>query len=413
MLMTGGHPQNVSLAEKLDVGRFSARYSLISLLQQKPREVVRLIELEDVALVIRPTPPAPLAPQPPKKGGPLRILPITPQRVDIRNINVLIRRTDGDWAVRNFGINLQADQTGALTCGELSLQPLADWKNLRAGLRIQAETLHLSGLSLPPYLAIDELNVDAHQLTLGKLTASVTGKTFDAPLRIDASLDSQTNETLIVGALQITGLNLQPLQQVVSLPVTGSIPVLNLSLKGDIERPRSLGGHLVITGEQIRYRDQQVDDFGLRIGLIEGKGTIDQCVLNAGSNRVSLAGNFLLPASSNAFANELVAHIGIAAAFFEPARILPNLQFNTLVVGNAQVEGGQASALIRLFNTNLKQAGLEVPVTEATIGAVAQLPLPASIWPGCAGLVDARVNDMRRKNRSGCQGPSRYIGYPH
>src|SRR6202011_6166106 len=70
-------PANHTLPiERLDVRRFTARYSLWSLLQQKPNEVVHLIELKDVNLIIRPIPPAPQ--EPPKKGG--RILPIIPQR---------------------------------------------------------------------------------------------------------------------------------------------------------------------------------------------------------------------------------------------------------------------------------------------------------------------------------------------
>ncbi|MGA8480289.1 MAG: hypothetical protein WB696_20170, partial [Chthoniobacterales bacterium] len=102
-------PANHTLPiEKLDVRRFLARYSLLSLLQQKPDEVVRLIELKDVNLVIRPTPPSTTAPPQPSKskGGPLRVLPIIPQRIDLSNVNVQIRRTEGDLVVRNFGINL-------------------------------------------------------------------------------------------------------------------------------------------------------------------------------------------------------------------------------------------------------------------------------------------------------------------
>ena len=150
-------PANHTLPiERLDIGRFSARYSLLSLLQQKPGEVVHLIELKDVNLVIRPTPPttAALPKASPSKGGPLRILPIIPQRIDISNINIQVRRTEGDLVVQNFGINLTANRPGSLTCGELALPPVADWKDLKAGLTIQENVLHLTGLSLSPFLAI-------------------------------------------------------------------------------------------------------------------------------------------------------------------------------------------------------------------------------------------------------------------
>src|SRR5260370_3759027 len=148
-------------------------------------------------------------------------------------------------------------------------------------------------------------------------------------------------------------------------------------------------------GERIRYQEQQIDDFDLRVSLTKGKGTVDRCLLNAGLNRVSLDGNFLLPTHSNAFIDEFVAHIGIAAAMVEPARFLPILQSNSLIVGSAQIEGGNASGKIHFFNAGLKLASIEVPRVEATLCAVARLPLPKELWSGCAAVLDAGVSDKR------------------
>ena len=391
-------PANHTLPiERLDIGRFSARYSLLSLLQQKPGEVVHLIELKDVNLVIRPSPPTTAAlPKPsPSKGGPLRILPIIPQRIDVSNINVQIRRPEGDWVIQNLGINLTANRPGTLTCGELALPPVADWKDLKAGLTIEESVLHLTGLSLGPIAAIDQLIVDASHLSTGKIVGSVAGKTFDAPLRIDASFDSEATQNRLVGTVQIAHLNLQPLQQIIKVPITGSIPILDLSINVDLDHPRSLNGRAVLVGEKIRYQEQQIDDFDLRINVTEGKGAIDRCLLNAGLNRVSLGGNFLLPAHSEDFVDELVAHIGIAAVLLDPTRFFPGLQSNCFIAGNAQIADGNASTTIHLTNAGLKQGVIELPLSEATICAVARLPLPEDLGSGLAAVVDARVNNTK------------------
>jgi len=84
-----------------------------------------------------------------------------------------------------------------------------------------------------------------------------------------------------------------------------------------------------------------------------------------------------------------------AAALLEPARFVPNLQSNSLIAGNANIESGNASATIHLFNAGLKLASIQVPRVEATVCAVAQLPLPKDLWSGCAAVLDAGVNDTK------------------
>jgi autotransporter translocation and assembly factor TamB len=389
-------PSNHTLPiERLDIRRLAARYSLLSLVQQKPSEVVRLLELKDVNLVIRPTPPSPAPPPQPAQAGPLRVLPIIPQRIDFSNINVRVRRDQGDYVIENFGINLTANRPGSLTCSELALPPVANWRDLKAGLAIQENVLHLTGLSLPPFIAIDQLAVDASHLSTGKLMGSISGKTFDAPLRIDTSLDSQTNQNLLVATAQVARLDLHPFQQFTNLPITGSIPILDLSISGDLNQPRSLNGRAVLVAERIRYQEKQLDDVDLRLNIAEGKGTVERCLVNAGLNRVSVSGNFLLPTHANAFLDEFVAHVGIAGAFLEPTRFVPALQSQSLILGNAQIQGGNASTTIHLFNAGLKQANLQVPRIDATVCAVARLPLPQDLWSGCAAVVDAGANDTK------------------
>jgi translocation-and-assembly-module (TAM) inner membrane subunit TamB-like protein len=389
-------PSNQTLPiERLDIRRFTARYSLLSLLQQKPSEVVRLIELQDVNLVIRPTPPSSTPPAQPTQAGPLRVLPIIPQRIDVSNINVRVRRAQGDLVVENFGINLTANRPGSLTCSEFALPPMAPWKDLKAGLAIQEDVLHLTGLSLLPFIAIDQLTVDASHLSAGRLVASVSGKTFDAPLRIDTSLSSQATQNLLVATAQVARLDLHSFEQFTNIPFTGSIPMLDISLNGDLNHPRSLNGRAILIGEKIRYQEKQIDDLDLRVNVTEGKGTVERCLVNAGLNRVSVSGNFLLPTHANAFIDEFVAHVGIAGALLEPARFVPALHSQSLIWGNSQIQGGNASTTIHLFNAGLKQANLQVPRINATICAVARLPLPQDLWSGCAAVVDAGVNDTK------------------
>jgi autotransporter translocation and assembly factor TamB len=387
-------PANQTLPiEKLEVRRLVARYNLFNLLQQKPDEIVRLIELKDVNLVVRPTPPTP--PEPAKPSSAIHILPVLPQRIDINNVNVRVRRSDGDLVIQNFGINLVTGQPGTLTCGELALPPLGDWQRLRAGLLIKGGVIQLTTLALPPLLTIDQLSLDATRLAAGKLVIAVAGNTLNAPLRIDASLDSQTTQNRLTGAVQLEHLSLRPLQQMMNRRIEGSIPVIDISFDGDLNQPRSLAGHAVILGERFRYQDYQIDDLSLSVHLANGKGTIDRCLLNAGSNRVSLSGDFVLPPHMDAFVDEFTAHFGLAAALVEPARFIPNLQSSTFILGSGQVEAGQANAIFRFRNGQLKQGMVEVPQVEAIVGAVARLPLPNDLWSGCAALVEARVNGTK------------------
>src|SRR5215469_6946688 len=83
--------------ERLDLGRFVARYNLLSLPKKDFLNLIELVELKDVVAIVRPVPGAP-----PPKSGPIRFTPIIPKKIDIRNVNVTVRQATGKIDLQNL-----------------------------------------------------------------------------------------------------------------------------------------------------------------------------------------------------------------------------------------------------------------------------------------------------------------------
>ena len=103
-------PENTKLPlERVDAKRIALRYNLFSLLKKDFLNVVELVELKDVDIVIRPTS------EPPQKNpNGLRIPVILPKKIDIQDVNLIVRNEGGDLEVKKLALGISAGIGGVL-----------------------------------------------------------------------------------------------------------------------------------------------------------------------------------------------------------------------------------------------------------------------------------------------------------
>jgi hypothetical protein len=116
--------------ERLDAKRIGVRYNLFSLLKKDFLNVVELIELKDITVVV---PQGPM----PQQNAPtsLRIPSIIPKKIDVQDVNLIVRGDKGDLEVRKFALAFQQDQEGSLACESLRIPGVGAWNQVHAGLR--------------------------------------------------------------------------------------------------------------------------------------------------------------------------------------------------------------------------------------------------------------------------------------
>jgi hypothetical protein len=132
-------PENTKLPlERVDAKRIALRYNLLNLLQKNYLKVIELVELKSVDLVVRPTAPGP---PPQKNPAGLRIPIILPEKIDIQDVNLMVRNPGGDLEVKQLGLQFEQGTVGHLGCGALRIPPLGGWNNIQAGLRYENSKL--------------------------------------------------------------------------------------------------------------------------------------------------------------------------------------------------------------------------------------------------------------------------------
>jgi hypothetical protein len=124
-------PENSkSPLEHVDGERIGVRYNLFSLLKKDYLNVIELVELKDISIVVPQGPP-------PQQQGPtsLRIPAIIPKKIDIQDVNLIVREESGDLEVRKFALAFQQGEEGYLGCESLRIPGIGTWNQVRAGLR--------------------------------------------------------------------------------------------------------------------------------------------------------------------------------------------------------------------------------------------------------------------------------------
>ena len=370
--------------ERLDLGRLAVRYNLLSLTKKDFLNLIELVELKDTVAVVRPSTGVP----PPKSqpSGPIRLTPIIPKKIDIRNVNATVRQATGDIDLQNLAVAFQQGKQGYLTVDRLNIPGVADWKNLHAGLDYQQNRIAISHLALDPIVNINQLLVDLKGAEQGTFRVDLDAKALAAPVSANASLQQTGGATLLDAALAISDLHLDQIEKFAVGPVAGTIPSISAQLRGDLSNLQTLDGRINVDASQLSYQTYRIDRAKVAIALDKGHGQVQEISAHAGQNHLWINGNLSLPKNPKDLATNLAATLGFAVTVPDPAFFLPGLNANALTTGSISLARGKLSSAMQTSITGIRGfvEGMRLPVLDATHLVSLQLPLSAQVWPSIA-----------------------------
>ncbi len=369
---------------RLDLGRFGVRYNLLSLAKKDFLNLVELVELKDVAAIIRPSTGAP----PPKNqpSGPFRLTPIIPKKIDIRNVNVTVQQPTGEIVLQNLAVAFQQGKQGFLTVDRLNIPGVEDWKNLHAGLDYEQNRIRLSRLALDPLVNIDQFLVDLNGAEEGSFRVELNAKALDAPVSANAALEQKGGATLLDSAVTVSDLDLDQIKKFAVVPVSGTIRRISTQVRGDLKDLQTLDGQINVDTNQLSYQTWGIDRAKVAIAIEKGHGIVKEISAHAGQNHLWLNGNFSLPKSPNDLTTNVAATLGFAATVPDPAFFLPGLNANSLTTGTISLAQGRVSSVMQTSITGIRGfvQGMQIPVLDTTHLVSVRIPLSAQLWPSIA-----------------------------
>jgi autotransporter translocation and assembly factor TamB len=403
-------PENRILPlERVDAKWIAVRYNLFNLLKKDFLNVVELVELKNVDIVVRPTTSAPPQNNPQKNPNGLRIPVILPQKIDIQDFNLVVRNPAGDLEVNKAALEFQQGSKGTLSCETLRLPAVGTWNHLRAGLRYQQNQLALTGLALEPILDVHQLQIDLSGSEQGKYLMTLEAKAFGSAVAANVSYLQPAEEPSIDLTLNLIGLELGQIQKLWPIPISGSIPKIEVQLSGEVDRPSSFSGSISAAVNGLQYQDYAVDSIIVSLVANNGKGELRELSVNSGPNKVRVTGNFILPDTLDELLTKSSANIGIAATVSEPERYVPGLNAASLATGSIALLNGRAQAVFQESVAGISMPktvpGFSISSVNTNVFAVAKFPFSPDVWPSLAAVLltdcsnisyqDARIQQIR------------------
>ena len=389
------YPENKTLPlERVDAERVGARYHLLNFFRKQYLDVVDLLELKDVNVVVRPGPPPPSQQKP---AGPLRFPAVLPRQIDIQNFNLTVKNPAGDLQLKDFAMQFHQGEAGYLACETLRIPGVGAWNQLRAGLNYDQNKLSLSDFALAPLLTLNRLQLDLSGSEQGVFLVGIDATALGSAILADASYQQVQNGQNLDANLKLTHLELAELRRLVPATPTGTVPAIEIKLKGDISHPRSLSGQVTVALERLRYENIRVDEANATLTMNNGSGTILESV-HAGPNMMRANATFTLAESLDTLVQKTVANIGLAASVPDPGKDLPGLKASTTILGSIGLAEGKAKAVLRTFVSEVSFSrqlpGAAVAALQGEVFAVAELPLANNLWSSVAAITEVNVDNI-------------------
>ena len=395
-------PQNNNLpVERVDVKRIAARYNVFSLFKKDFLNVVELVELKDADVVVHPSFELLLAKEKPVDGSP-KIAIIVPKKIDIQNVNVTVRGNKGDIVVRKFAVAFQQGQTGYLFCKHIDIPAIAEWNNVRAGLDYQNNQIHLTDLTLDPILDLHQLQIDLSKAENRKISVHLDAAVLEAPVSATASYSQKGRTTALDAMARLSNLNLEKIQKIAPVPVSGTLRQGEIALNGDINRPNSISGQINVDASDLRYQSYRVEQAKVAVGIDQGQGTIQEVSVHSGRNRIWAGGNFQLAEKLEEIVTQSSASIGLAVSVLDPDAYTPGIKVSTLAQGSIQLQNRKAQAFLESATAGISVPasipGLNISTVHTNLFTVIRLPIKQNLWPSLAAVVLGGINNIDYQN---------------
>jgi autotransporter translocation and assembly factor TamB len=390
-------PGNTKLPlERVDVNRIALRYNLFSLFKKDFLNLIELVELKNVDVVVRPTPGPPPPPQ--KNPNGLRIPVVLPKKIDIQDVNLILRSKDGDLEVKKFALEFQQGTEGYLRCEALRIPSVGAWNQIHANLSYNRNKLALTNLALEPVFDLRRLQIDLSGSEQGRFLLSLDAEVLGSSIAANASYLQPGEQPSVDLTLDVAGLELGQVKKLTAVPISGSIPKIEVRLNGEPDRPSSFSGSITAAARGVGFESYVFDTANLDVVVDNGKGEIRQLSVNAGANKLRATGTFHLADSLNALVTKSSANIGVAVAVSEPERFVPGLVATSLVTGSIGLFEGRAQAVlheaVRGLSVPKLLPGFSVSGGDSSLFAVATLPLAPDLWSSMAAIMLSRCWNM-------------------
>ena len=384
--------------ERVDAKRIALQYNLPALFNKDFLNVIDLIELKNVDVVVRPS-SGPAPPPARNKSNGLRIPAVIPRRIDIQDVNLLVRMPTGNLEIKKFGLEFKQGGDGYVTSEAVSVPGVGAWDHLHAGLSDRQNRLVLADLALPPLLDVHQLQIDLSGSEQGKYGLALDAHALGASIAANASYLQPADKPYVDATVSLLGLDLAQLQRLAPIPISGSVPKIEVHLHGELDNPASLSGSISADAKAVKYKNYLIDTVGLSIVVDHGKGEVRELSVDAGANQVRVAGGFTLASDAKELLTGSAANIGVAVSVTEPERFVPGLNATSLASGTIGLVNGRAQALfsesVRDIAMPNSLPGLSLSKVDSLLIAVAALPLDSDIWSSVAAVVSGKCSNIQ------------------
>jgi hypothetical protein len=383
-------PGNTKLPlERVDANRIALRYNLFSLFKKDFLNLIELVELKNVYVIVRPSSGPPPPPQ--KNPNGLRIPVVLPKKIDIQDVNLTVRSKDGDLEVKKFALEFQQGTEGYLGCEALRIPSVGEWNQIHTNLSYNRNKLALTNLALEPALDVRRLQIDLSGSEQGRFLLSLDAKALGSSIEANASYLQPGEQPSVVLNLDVIGLELGQVKKLTPVPISGSIPKIEVRLNGELDRPSSFSGSITVAANGVQFQSYVVDTANLDLAVDNGKGEIRELSVNSGANKVRATGTFRLADSLNELVTRSSANIGVAVAVSEPERYVPGLVATNLVTGSIGLSEGRAQAVVHeaVWGLSVPKMlpGFSISGGGSSLFAVATLPLAPDLWSSVAAIM--------------------------